>query len=107
MTAKARRTTKPAQRPVPDPTQLEEKPAQVPAVVEPEPTAQAEPPAEEQAPAEQTEQEPRRPNSRVEVVVVGECKVSGCPVLEFEPGRGLCMGHFTTRLDLREAARHG
>jgi hypothetical protein len=39
-------------------------------------------------------------------VVVGECAVDSCPVLEFEPGRGLCMGHFTTRLDLREAARH-
>lgn len=50
--------------------------------------------------------QPRRPDSRVEVVTVGECTVDGCPVLEFEPGRGLCMGHFTTRLDLREVARH-
>lgn len=68
-------------------------------------------------PAETAEQAPpapeklevspaRRPNSRVEVVTVGECYVDGCPVLEFEPGRGLCMGHFTTRLDLREVARH-
>ncbi|NBH01944.1 hypothetical protein [Amycolatopsis sp. SID8362] len=56
-----------------------------------------------------TEQEPtpkRRPDPRAEVVSVSECIVDGCPVLEFEPGRGLCMGHFTTRLDLREVARH-
>lgn len=48
----------------------------------------------------------RRPDPRSEVVTVGECIVDGCPVLEFEPGRGLCDGHFTTRLDLREVARH-
>ncbi|MFI6308484.1 hypothetical protein ACIBCH_41880 [Amycolatopsis thailandensis] len=49
---------------------------------------------------------PRRLDSRAEVVTVGECIVDGCPVLEFEPGRDLCMGHFTTRLDLRKDTRH-
>jgi hypothetical protein len=63
-----------------------------------QPTKAAEP-AEAPAPA-------RRPDPRSEVVTVGECIVDGCSVLEFEPGRGLCDGHFTTRLDLREVARH-
>jgi hypothetical protein len=121
MTAKPRRTTRPTPRPVPDPTQLEEKPAQVQATEAeiqqglaaivaavhaktPEPAA----PADESSTDQRDPQEsaPRRPDARVEVVVVGECVVDGCPVLEFEPGRGLCMSHFTTRLDLREAARH-
>lgn len=72
------------------------------------PAAKAVAPVEpEQPPAPTGDQsEPRRPDSRFEVVTVGECIVDGCPVLEFEPGRGLCMGHFTTRLDLREVARH-
>lgn len=35
-----------------------------------------------------------------------ECVVDGCTESEFEEGRGLCMAHFTTRLDLREVARH-
>ncbi len=68
---------------------------------EPNTGTPAAPPTDELSPA------PRRSDSRVEVVTVGECYVDGCPVLEFEPGRGLCMGHFTTRLDLREVARHG
>lgn len=49
----------------------------------------------------------RRPDSRREAVAVELCRVDGCPVFEFEPGRGLCHEHFTTRLDLREAAEHG
>ncbi|MEU8636784.1 hypothetical protein AB0C38_31825 [Amycolatopsis sp. NPDC048633] len=77
-----------------------------PAVKHPaaKPVAPAEP--EQQPPAPKNLEEIRRPDSRVEAVAVDECIVDGCPVLEFEPGRGLCMGHFTTRLDLREVARH-
>ncbi|MBB4689820.1 hypothetical protein [Amycolatopsis jiangsuensis] len=87
MTGKARTTTRKAKAtPAPKPT-------------EPTPPASATA-AEPAAPAART------PDPRREVVTVGECMVPGCPVLEFEPGRGLCMDHFTTRLDLREVARH-
>lgn len=52
---------------------------------------------------------PRRTAAAKDETVPAEssvCLVDGCTEVEFEPGRGLCMPHFTTHLGLRETARH-
>lgn len=49
----------------------------------------------------------RKTATKTETVELPECTVELCTEPEFEAGAGLCHGHFTTRLDLREAARHG
>ena len=88
-------------------TPAKPKPAAEP--VDTKPVVEEPAPGEDPNPtlAERTDPAPRRPDSRVEAVAVDECMVDGCPCLEFEPGRRLCNGHYTTRLDLREVASHG